>query len=82
MLCQLLSAAEVLCTQMLPRPSVDKFGVKFTAVEAVPLPEAFTARSLIGYVVQLDKPLHMMIGLAVISGEGVTHVVPLSVEYS
>jgi hypothetical protein len=48
----------------------------------VPLPEAFTALIFIEYVVQLVKPLLIIIGLAVIAGDGVTQLVPPSVEYS
>jgi hypothetical protein len=61
---------------------VDTVGVKLTADETLPLPEVFTALSFIEYVVQLIKPLLMIIGLSVTAGEGVTQVAPLSVEYS
>jgi hypothetical protein len=57
-------------------------GVKLAATEVDPLPEAFTARILIEYAVQLVKPLLIIIGLVVIAGEGVTQFVPPSVEYS
>jgi hypothetical protein len=60
----------------------DALGVKLAATEAVPLPEVFTARIFIEYEVQLVKPLLIIIGLAVIAGEGVIQLVPPFVEYS
>jgi hypothetical protein len=76
-----LFTAEVLCIQLMPG-KIDGVGIELTATEAEPLPEAFTARIFIGYVLQLVKPLLMIIGLSVTAGEGVTQVAPLSVEYS
>ena len=55
--------------------------VVFTASEEQPNPWVFTARSLIGYVVPLAKPV-IINGLVVTAGEGVTQVMPLSMEYS
>jgi hypothetical protein len=80
MLRELLSVADVLLVQFIPI-FTDAVGVKLAATEAVPLPEAFTALIFIEYVVQLVKPLLIIIGLAVIAGDGVTQLVPPSVEY-
>jgi hypothetical protein len=57
-------------------------GVKLADAEADPLPEVFTARIFIEYEVQLVKPLLIIRGLSVVAGEGVTQLVPPSVEYS
>jgi hypothetical protein len=54
--------------------------VVFTAAEEQPNPWVFTARSLTGYVVPLVKPV-IVNGLVVADGEGVTQVLPLSMEY-
>jgi hypothetical protein len=43
-------------------------------------PTLFTARNFIGYIVELESPL-IVNGLVVTAGEGVTQVLPLSMEY-
>jgi hypothetical protein len=49
--------------------------------EPQPVPALFIARNCIGYVVKLLKPV-IVKGLVVTAGDGVTQVVPLSIEYS
>ena len=55
--------------------------VVLTDTEPQLAPALFTARNCILYVVSLVKPA-IVNGLVVTAGEGVTHVVPLFIEYS
>ncbi len=60
---------------------VDAVGVADFVVDAVPLPNSFTARKAMEYDVPFVSPV-MTMGVDVLAGERVTHVSPPSFEYS
>jgi hypothetical protein len=57
------------------------YGVPATAVDAVPEPTAFTARTATWYVTPFVRPA-IESGLVARAGELAVQVVPLSTEYS